>query len=302
MKKEKMTKFQTIRKSRLFFVWTVLTPILCYYIIVRIVNIGGTILVGFFKWSLIGEKVFVGLRNYGELFRSELFWIAVRNTGVLAFLSLGISIGIALGLALILDRPKMKFANVYKAIYFVPFIISWVPLSVIWKWMYDPTYGILNYAISLIGMKPRGWLIDPNLALFSIMILIVWRSVGLNTLFLSVGLANIPHQYREAARIDSAGNFQLFRYIILPLLKPIVFYLIVMSTILNFSLFAPIYIMTVGSQGAPANAVRVLIYDIYENAFRFFHMGYAGAESTILLVIVLILTLFQTAVFRRKAY
>jgi len=212
---------------------------------------------------------------------------------ILALLSIVISLGIALGLALILNRRKMRFAPAYELIYFLPFIISWVPLAVIWKWMYDPTYGIFNYVIGLVGIAPQGWLVNPKLSLYSIIILVVWRNLGLATVLFSVGLKNIPAEYFDAAIVDGAGSFKLFRDIIFPLLKPITLYLFVMSTILNFAIFSPVYVMTIGSQGAPGNAVRVLVYDLYENGFRYLHMGYAAAEATLLLLIVLVLTLVE---------
>ena len=291
-----------LKSPQYIFAICVLVPVIAIYTIIRIIPIGGTIFLGFHKWDLINPaKPFIGLRNYIKLVQDELFIIAIRNTFVLALLSIVISLGIALGLALILNRRKMRFAPVYELIYFLPFIISWVPLAVIWKWMYDPTYGILNYVIGLVGIRPQGWLVNPKLSLYSIIILVVWRNVGLATVLFSVGLKNIPAEYFDAAIVDGASGFKLFRDIIFPLLKPITLYLFVMSTILNFAIFSPVYVMTIGSQGAPGNAVRVLVYDLYENGFRYLHMGYAAAEATLLLLIVLVLTLVEFRSMRYEA-
>jgi len=301
MLKESRRSFK-LKSPQYIFTICVLTPVIAIYTIIRIVPIGGTIFLSFHKWDLINPaKPFIGLRNYIKLVHDYLFIIAIRNTFVLALLSIVISLGIALGLALILNRRKMRFASVYELIYFLPFIISWVPLAVIWKWMYDPTYGILNYVIGLVGIRPQGWLVNPKLSLYSIIILVVWRNVGLATVLFSVGLKNIPAEYFDAAIVDGASGFKLFRNIIFPLLKPITLYLFVMSTILNFAIFSPVYVMTIGSQGAPGNAVRVLVYDLYENAFRYLHMGYAAAEATLLLLIVLVLTLVEFRSMRYEA-
>jgi len=298
----KDSKISSIRRPRVAFALYVIIPIFTFFVIIRVFPILGTLFLGFFDWGLISPtKPFIGFKNYTDLFNDPLFIIALRNTGILAFLSVIVTMAGAFGLALILNRKKTIFADIYKLIYFVPFVISWVPLSVIWKWMYDPSYGILNYVVGLVGIPPQGWLVNPKLSLYSIIILIVWRSVGFNTILFSVGLKNIPSEYLEAGRIDGAESISLFRYITLPLLKPVILYILIMTSIINFGIFSPVYILTVGSQGAPGNAVRVLVYDIYENAFRYHHMGYAAAESTILLILVVFLTLIEFKLIKREA-
>jgi len=298
----KDSKISSLRRPRVAFALYVIIPIFAFFVIIRVFPILGTLFLGFFDWGLISPtKPFIGFKNYTALFNDSLFIIALRNTGVLAFLSVIITMAGAFGLALILNRKKTIFADIYKLIYFVPFVISWVPLSVIWKWMYDPSYGVLNYVVGLVGIPPQGWLVNPKLSLYSVIILIVWRSVGFNTILFSVGLKNIPSEYLEAGRIDGAESIALFRYITLPLLKPIILYILIMTSIINFGIFSPVYILTVGSQGAPGNAVRVLVYDIYENAFRYLHMGYAAAESTILLILVVFLTLIEFKLIKPEA-
>jgi len=290
-----------LRAPQYIFAVYVLLPIVAMFVTIRIIPIFGTLFLGFHRWDLVDPaKPFIAFKNYIKLFHDRLFIIAIKNTCMLAFLSLVITLGTSLGLALILNRKEMRGGSVYESVYFLPFIISWVPLSVIWKWMYDPGYGILNYAISFIGIPAQGWLVNPDLALYSIVLLVVWRNLGLDVVLFSVGLKNIPSEYHDAAIIDGAGGISLFRYVTLPLLKPIVLYLVVMSTIINFAIFAPVFVMTIGSQAAPGNAVRVLVYDMYENGFRFLKMGYAAAESTILLIIVLFLTLIEFATIRSE--
>jgi len=296
------SKIYSIRRQRIVFGLCILIPVFTFFVIIRVFPILATLLLSFFDWGLVNPtRPFIGFKNYIDLFNDPLFVIALRNTGVLAFLSVIVTIAIAFGLALILNRRKAKFADIYKLIYFVPFVISWVPVSVIWKWIYDPTYGILNYVVSLVGISRQGWLVNPKLSLYSIIILIIWRSAGFNIILFSVGLKNIPSEYLEAGRIDGAGDISLFRHITLPLLKPIILYIFIMTSIINFSIFSPVFIMTTGPQGAQGNAVRVLVYDIYENAFRYLHMGYAAAESTILLILVIFLTLIAFKLIKQEA-
>ena len=175
-----------------------------------------------------------------------------------------------------------------------------VPVSVVWKWIYDPTYGLLNYFLSWFGVKPMGWLVYPNLAMWAIIIMSVWKVIGYNMVIFLVGIRDIPETYFEAARIDGASSWDLFRFITMPLLRPILLFVVVISTINAYNVFTQVFIMTAGPQGAPGNAVRTLVFDIYENAFRYFKTGYAASEAVMLFLIVLALTLIQFGIARER--
>jgi multiple sugar transport system permease protein len=149
-----------------------------------------------------------------------------------------------------------------------------------------------------VGIGPVGWLIYPTYALWAIVAMSVWKVVGYNMIIFLVGIRNIPALYYEAAAIDGASAFQQFRRVTLPLLKPIILFVTVVSTINAYNVFTQVYVMTTGSQGAPGNSVRVLVFDIYENAFRYFKMGYASSEAVVLFAIILLLTLIQFRVIR----
>ncbi|HUV06976.1 MAG TPA: sugar ABC transporter permease, partial [Spirochaetia bacterium] len=181
-----------------------------------------------------------------------------------------------------------------------PYVIPLVPIALTWKWIYDPTHGLLNYLLGLVGVAKQGWLIQPHLALPSIMFMTVWQRIGYNMVIFIVGLKAIPSELFEAARMDGAGRWQGFRWITFPLLLPIVFYLMVINTIEAFQVFTQVFVMTTGTQAVPAANVRVLVMDIYQNAFRFFHIGYASAESVILFLIILIFSLIQFGLFRSR--
>jgi multiple sugar transport system permease protein len=173
-----------------------------------------------------------------------------------------------------------------------------VPMAVAWKWIYDPQYGILNYLLSLVGVPKVGWLIYPATALWAIVAMSVWKQIGYNMVIFLVGMKNIPSEYREAAEMDGAGSWSLFWNITFPLLRPILLFVCVTTTISAYNVFTQVYVMTLGSQAAPGNALRVLVYDIYINAFEFFKMGYASAEAVVLTMIVLVLTLVQFRTMR----
>ena len=148
-----------------------------------------------------------------------------------------------------------------------------VPMAIAWKWIYDYNYGILNYALSFVGMPPVAWLTDPDIALWALIIMGVWKVLGYNLILFLVGIRNIPASYIEAASLDGADAWQRFRHVTLPLLKPILLYVLVTSTINAFNVFTQVYVMTLGSQAAPGQAVRVLVFDIYQNALPVFPHG-----------------------------
>lgn len=287
-----------VRTKQYLFCYLGLLPVLALFVWLRVTPLASTINLSFHNWNLIRpNKPFIGLQNYMNLFSDRLFLMALRNTAIFAFATMIAGMILSLALAVALNRPS-RLTGLYQTLYFLPVITPMVPVSVIWKWIYDPGYGLLNYILSLFGVRPIGWLMYPNLALMSIIIMCVWKNLGYNMIMFLVGLKNIPAQYYEAAAIDGASRWQAFWRITLPLLKPILLYVLVTSTIDGFNIFTPVYVMTTGSQGAPGNAVRTLVFNIYEEGFRYFKMGYASSQAVMLLLIVLVLTVVQLRVFR----
>ncbi len=280
------------------FCYAGLFPVIVLFVLLRIYPMFSTIRLSFFNWNLIKPfKPFVGLANYINIFKDHLFLLAIRNTTIFAFATVIIGIVLSLALAVALNKSS-KLSGFYQVIYFLPVITPMVPVSVIWKWIYDPGYGLLNYFLSFFGIEPIGWLMYPNLALISIIMMCIWKNLGYNMVMFLVGLKAISRQYYEAAAIDGANKWQSFLYITLPLLKPILMYVFITSTIDAFNIFTPVYVMTTGSQGAPGNAVRTLVFNIYEDGFRYFKMGYASSQAVILLLIVMFFTLVQLKLFK----
>jgi multiple sugar transport system permease protein len=254
---------------------------------------GATFVLSFQKWDLISPSSFVGLGNYVRLFHDQDFWVALGNTAIFAVGCSVPCIILALGLALALNSKRVWGNSVLQGIFFLPVVVSMVPVSIVWKWIYDPSLGILNYLLSLFGMSPRAWLIYRHLSLFSIIVMTIWKTVGYYMVIFLVGLKDIPKTFYEAAEIDGATGYQSFRQITLPLLKPITLFVTVMSTINSLMIFTQVYVMTAGEQGSPGNTLRVLVYDMFEKGFRFYQMGTAAAEAVILFAIILGLTFLQ---------
>jgi len=282
------------------FCYSALFPVLALFAYVRVVPIIASVVISFYRWDFIRPvKPFIGLANYRNLLGDENFILAMKNTLIYSFATVGFSTALALPLAVFLAR-KGRLSAVYQTIYFLPVITPLVPMAIAWKWIYDYNHGILNYVLSLFGIKAVPWLTDPEIALWAIIIMSVWKSIGYNLILFLVGIRNIPEVYTEAARIDGASDWQLFRNITLPLLKPILLYVLVTSTINSFNVFTQVYVMTLGSQAAPGQAVRVLVFDIWQNGFQFLKMGYASAEAVMLTLLVLGFTVIQFRLARSQ--
>ncbi len=298
--KARLPRVNRFELSKQLFAYISLLPVLAIYAILRIIPISQSFMYSLYKSKMVNPQAkFIGLGHYKSLLNDELFLLAIRNTTLFAVFVVFFSVVIALGLAVLL-AGKVRFGGLYEALYFIPVITPMVPVSVVWKWIYDPTYGLLNYFLSWFGIGPVGWLTYPQTAMYAIIIMSVWKVIGYNMVIFLVGIRDIPETYYEAAMIDGASSWQLFRHITIPLLRPILLFVTVISTINAYNVFTQVYIMTVGAQGAPGNAVRVLVYDMYENAFRYFKWGYASAEAVVLFLIVLALTLIQFKVIRSE--
>jgi multiple sugar transport system permease protein len=282
------------------FVYTWVAILLALFVFLRFIPIVSTFVLSLFRWELIRpHRPFIGLENFHQLLLDANFKEAIGNTTVFAAVVVVLTLVLSLLAALALEK-KLFGGSLFETLYFLPFVIPLVPISLAWKWIYDPSSGILNYVVGWFGIEKQGWLINEALALPSIMFVTIWHRIGYNLIIFIVGLRAIPTDFLEAARIDGAGSWQSFWRVRLPLLMPIVLYLLIINTIEAFNIFTPVYVMTTGAQGAPAAWVRVLVMDIYQNAFRYFHIGYASAESLVLFLIILVVSLLQFRMFRRS--
>lgn len=289
----KRNRINRTSRQKLIFVYLSLLPILGLFLVLRIIPIGQNFFYSFFA-SKIGNPTaaFIGFENYKELFGDVLFRTAIRNTSYFALYVTVFGVILSLIVALMLDKLS-RLSPFYEAVYFLPVITPMVPVAVVWKWIYDPSLGLLNYVLSWFGMPSVAWLVYPNTALIAIIIMSVWKLIGYNMIIFLVGLRNIPTTYIEAARIDGANSPQVFWRITLPLLRPIVLLVFIITTINSYNVFTQVFVMTSGAQGTAGASVRTLVFDIYENAFRYFKTGYAASEAVMLFLIILVLTFIQ---------
>ncbi len=248
------------------------------------------------NYDLLSSMDFVGLRNYVQLFQSEVFLVSFKNTFV--FLGVYLVPVIVLGFfAAVLLNSKIKFRGVYRSLFFLPVITSWVAVSMVWMWLYNRDYGIINYALSLFHIAPIDWLNNPDIALYSIIITSIWKDLGFVSVILLAALQDIDTSLYEAASIAGASKMRTLRSITVPSIMPQIFFVIIISSINSFQVFDQIQVMT---QGKTSLATTTVMINIYNNAFSYYKMGYASAMSFVLFVVILfysqIINFFQRRV------
>ena len=245
---------------------------------------------GFTKWNMISPtKEFVGLDNYIKMFNDPVFWMASRNTVYLAVGSVFIKLAIALGLALLLNQ-RLAGRSLYRAVIFSPTFTTSVAVAMVWSWIFDPFYGLLRVPLNLVGLASPRWLSDVLWTMPAIIIVAIWNGIGYDMVIFLAGLQGIPIDLYEAARVDGASNWQLFRHVTFPLLSPTTFFLMVTSIIGAFKAFDIVAVMTAGG---PMNSSNVYIHYLYQNAFKWFKVGFASAQAVIFFIVILIITILQ---------
>ncbi len=251
----------------------------------------------FQDWNMFSDdQTFIGIDNYTRLFQSAEFWQVLKNTAIYTIGTVPFNMALALIIAYVLNK-RIKGKKILRTAFFAPVIISPVAAAVIWRWIYDPNFGLMNYSIGLLGIDAINWLNNPTAAMFALIIMGVWKTLGINMVLFSAGLQGIPEQYYEAAEIDGAGRVSKFWHITIPLLTPTTFFIMVMSMISSFQVFDLVYVLT---SGGPMGTTKVLVFYIYERAFQFFEMGYASAASYILFAILFLLTMLQVKYLRYR--
>jgi len=259
------------------------------YVVFTILPVLGAFYLGLLRWDLLTEPRFVGLDNVVRLLGDGKFWNALKNTAVFCLGSVPLAIGGGLVLALLLNQ-RLPGIRVFRGLYYVPYVTSWVAVALVWSWLFDRDYGLVNLALHFVGVTGPAWLSDPRWALPAVMVVFAWKWMGFYALILLAGLQNIPPTLYDAAAIDGAGAWARFRHVTLPLLSPATFFVIVTALINALNVFDPIVVMT---QGGPNDSTQTLVKYIVDNAFQFFQIGYASAIAAATFLLVLVLTLGQ---------
>lgn len=267
-----------------------LSPTLLVFSVFVVFPVFFSFYLSFHTWNMFSsESAYVGLDNYARILRSAEFWEVLKNTAFYTVGTIPLNMILALTTAVWLNR-KIAGKRFLRTAFFAPVVMSFVAAAVIWRWVFEPNFGLLNYCLSWFGIPAVNWLNDPTAAMFALIIMGTWKTFGVNMVLFSAGLQAIPGHYYEAAEIDGAGKWHKFWNITIPLLSPTTFFILIMSVIGSFQVFDAVYVLT---SGGPLGKTKVLVFYLYEHAFKFFEMGYASAVAYVLFAIIFGLTLLQ---------
>ena len=287
MKNQIKNKISALSQKESFWALVFILPAVLGTVIFIIIPIFASFGLSFLDWNLISKPVFAGLGNYTELFKDPVFYKVLWNTLYYSLVTTIFSIILPLILATALNG-KIKGSGFFKTAYFIPFVTPMIVIGIVWTWIFDPNYGVLNWVLG-IGDNIK-WLYDKDFAMPALIIVSVWKNIGYNMVIFLAGLQAIPDSINEACEIEGATGIKKFFRVTLPLLSPTVFFVSIMTTIASFQVFDLIYLMT---EGGPENSTSVMVYWLYKQAFEYFNIGKASAIAYVLFVIILSLTYIQ---------
>ena len=273
-----------------------LAPSLVHLIVFIVTPIAFAAYLSMHSWDIVvPDQPFVGIGNFKEMMSDHNFWNALKNTLVY---SLNVPLGMAISLVVALMMHKrVTGIGLLRTLYFLPSVTSFVAIALVWMWLYHPSFGAANFLLSLAGLPPLQWLNSTQTAMIAVIIFSVWLGIGYQMVIFLAGLQSIPEELYEAARMDGATNWQNFRRITLPLLRPTTYFILVTSLIGSFQVFTSIYVMTAGG---PVRSTDVIVYHIYQAAWEQLRMGYASAMSWVLFAIIMVATWIQFKVMGRE--
>lgn len=258
-----------------------------------------------YRWDLISsEATPIGLANYQRMASDPLWWKSLWQTCYFVAVTVPVGTLLALALALLLNS-QIRGRSIFRAAVFAPYVTPAVATIVIWEWIFNHDYGLLNSVLAVVHLPKVAWLTDSNAIMPSVIIYSLWATVGFNVVIFLAGLANIPADLQEAARVDGASPWQVFRRVTWPLLSPTTYFVLLISSIASFKVFNVVYVLTesdAGVTGGPDRAALTIGVYLYKQAFEFFRAGYASALSVALFAIILAVTLIQMRVASRRVF
>lgn len=264
--------------------------VLMYYPIIR------SFFISFFDWNLLQDPKMIGIENYKTLLGDEVFRTSLVNTFKWVIIYVPMSVVTSFLLALLLDR-KIKGSGFFRTFYYLPVVCPIVCVALLWVWIYNTDYGILNFILGLFGIDPIGWLTDAKYSLVAIAIMSTWKWAGYNMLIFLSALQGIDESLYEAAALDGITPWQKLRYIKLPLIMPSIYFVMLTAVIDAFQMYTEIFIMT---KGGPGYSTYTVSYYLWSNAFEYNKMGYACAMAVVLFIIIMAITLIQNKFLNRE--
>lgn len=271
-------------------------PNIILFLTFMIIPILFTFYISFQDWGILGEPDFVGLDNYTSMLTDKVFWISLWNTVYYTVGTVPFEMALGLAGAILLNR-KIPLRPFFRSVFFAPVVVSLVASGLIWSWMYNPNYGLINHLLAMVGINGINWLASPAWAMPAVIITTLWVRIGYCLVIYLAGLQAIPETLYEAAEIDGANSWQKFWYMTLPLLKNTTIFVLVIEVIHGFMVFDLIYTMT---NGGPGYSTTVIVQYIYQKAFVEGDMGYASAVGTVFFLMIMSLTALQLRLGREK--
>jgi len=295
-----MYKQLSIRQKQIVWAWAFLAIPVLFYVVIRFYPTGNAMLISFQEWNLLGDRAWVGLANYAKLWNDPVFWQVFRNTFVYLLLGTPVSLLLSFFVAYHLDRTRFMHGFI-RMLYFLPFMTSAVAMAWVWRWLYQPVpIGLFNNTLAQFGIPQIDFLRSTTNALPAILAPAVWAGLGFQVIIFMAGLRAIPQSYYEAAHIDGVSKWTVLFEITIPLLRPTVVFLTVFSSIGFLRIFDQVYNMTTNDPGGPLNSTKPMVLMIYQSAFTDFEMGYAAAQTVVLFVILLLVSLLQLYLLRDR--
>ena len=294
-----MSAFATRRRQQLLFAACVILPMLVSYALFLVWPVTWAFRISLSDWNLFTNTgSFVGLRNYARAYQDPILRISLANTFYYALLSVPLGLTLALGLG-VLIQVSGRLRSLFRVLYFLPVVTSAIATGVLWRWLYQPEYGLFNTILRALNLPALSWLFSPDLAMPAVVLYATWKGLGFTTIIIMAGLDSIDRTYYEAARVDGASLWQLFWRITLPLLRPTMTFVLVTGIIGALQVFGPIYVMTQGP-GGPLHRTRTLVLYQYQTAFLSFQWPYGTAIAFISFAIIMALTLIEMQLLRRR--
>ena len=290
----------SVRQKQTVWAWGFLAIPIVFYVVVRFYPTANAIVLSFQEWNLLGARTWVGIDNYITLVNDPVFWQVFRNTFVYLLIGTPLSLVLAFFIAYHLDRVRFMHGTL-RALYFLPFMTSAVAMAWVWRWFYQPVpIGVFNNMLASFGISQIAFLNSTTNALPAVLAPAIWAGLGFQIIIFMAGLRAIPKTYYEAAQIDGVSGWTVMSEITLPLLKPTIVFLVVFSSIGFLRIFDHVFNMTTNNPGGPLNSTKPLVLMIYDTAFNSFDMGYAAAQTVVLFVILLIVSLLQLRLLRDR--
>ncbi|HII4478694.1 sugar ABC transporter permease [Clostridium perfringens] len=283
--------------SENLWAYAFIAPTIIGLIIINVIPFFDTIFLSFNKTGAFGKMTWAGVENYLKFFNDPTVWQATKNTIVYMLLSVPLGILLALIFAALLNS-KIKGKSIYRAIYFLPIVVAPAAVAMVWKWLFNTDYGLINYLLSLVGIEGPSWLTNPTMAMISISIVTIWSSVGYDIILILAGLQGIPKTYYEAAKVDGASSIVQFFKITIPLVSPTLFFVLVLRVMAALKQFDFMY-MLIGEGNPALEGTQTLTYLFYRHAFEIGDKGYASVIVLWTFLIIAMITAIQFKVQKK---